>query len=398
MQANDIYSPDLYLSGVPYDRFERLRREAPVSWQDETDGPGFWAVTKHRDVLEVLKDPATFSSQKGTFIPDLPESDMRRSPNVLANMDPPRHNRYRALVAQAFTRLGVARIEQRTQQLVSGLLDEVVERGRFDFIDDFAGHIPMAVILDMVGVPPEGRQNIMQWVPRLLAGDDPEFATSPEERMNIGRRFAEYAHALAAERRSVPRDDLLSLLMAAEVDGEKLTYEEFSMFFMLLLAAGTESTRLLIGSGMHALIRHPAQRERLVERPALMASAVEEVLRYHSPLMNFRRTATRDTELRGQRIRAGQKVVVWMISANRDEDVFERPDDFDVERTPNDHLAFGHGPHFCLGNSLARMEARVALAECIKRLEHVELVGPPVRVRSNWLNGLKRMPVQVTRR
>lgn len=399
MNPDDIFSPDLYTSGVPHDRFERLRREAPVCWHQEPQGPGFWSVTKYRDVVRVLRDATTFSSETGgTQIPDLPANDIRRSPDVLAVMDPPRHTRYRALVGQAFTRRGLSQMEPYIQRLVDDLLSEVIARGTFDFVADFAAKLPMAIILTMVGVPSEAQATLNDWVLKLLATDDPEYATSEEERAAIGKRFMEYAHGLAAERRKSPRDDLLSVLMDAEVDGVRLTYEEFGMFFMLLLAAGTDTPRLLISSGMLTLMENGQMRERLMRDPELFPAAIEEMLRFHPPLMHFRRTATRDTEIRGQHIREGQKVVVWLVSANRDEEVFANASAFDIGRTPNDHLSFGHGPHFCIGNALARMSARTALTECLRRLPHLELAAQPERLRSNWFNGMKKMPVVVTGR
>jgi cholest-4-en-3-one 26-monooxygenase len=392
----DILDPGIYESGVPHASFEYLRREAPVFWHAEPGGSGFWAVTKHEDVIAVLKDAATFSSElAGTQIPDLPKEDVRRSPEVLAIMDPPRHTRYRAIVGQSFTTHGLAQSEAYVGKLVTSLVSEVRERGQFDFITDFAARLPMAIILNMVGVPDSERTMLNDWVMKLLATDDPEFAVSDEERALLGGRFMAYAHALAAERREKPRDDLLSVLMAAEVDGQRLRYEEFGMFFMLLLAAGTDTPRLILGSAMQALLQDPTLRTRLVESPELLDNAIEETLRFHPPLVHFRRTTTRDTTIRGSAIGAGQKVVAWLCSANRDEDVFDAPQTFDITRSGNRHVSFGYGPHFCIGNALARITAKVALNECLRRLPSLEFNGPVERLRSNWLNGPKRMPVKV---
>lgn len=392
----DILDPDIYVRDVPHTDFERLRREAPVFWHPEPDGPGFWAITKHEDVITVLKDAATFSSQvAGTQIPDVPEGDIRRSPDLLAIMDPPRHSRYRALIGQSFTSRGLSRSEEHIKALTTEILDRLIARREFDFIQDFAVRLPMAVILRMVGVPDEDHEKLSDWILRVLATDDPEYATTPEQRGMIGGKIMEYAHALAAERRSTPRDDLLSVLMAAEVEGQKLTYGEFGMFFLLLLGAGTD-TPLVLGSAMQAMMQYPQERERLRQNPALIESAVEEVIRCYPPFMHFRRTALRDTQIRGQRIAAGQKVVTWLVSANRDADVFERPHTFDVGRTVNPHVGFGHGPHFCIGNALARRLTKVALAECVRRLPGLELRGEVKRLRSNWYNGAKRMPVALT--
>ncbi len=394
--ALDIFSPDLYVDGVPHERFAVLRREAPVAWQSEPDGPGFWAITKHADVFRVLKDTATFSSAAGgTLVQDLPESDIRRAPDNLIAMDPPRHTQYRALINQSFTSRGLKQMEGYSERLVTSLLDELIERRRFDFVQDFAAKLPAAIILTMVGVPQQDQPLVSGWVWQLLAPDDPEFASSEQARAETGKAFMQYAHELAAERRESPRDDLLSLLMAAEVDGVKLSYQEFGTFFILLLAAGTDTPQLALCSALLALLKNPEQHALLRREPRLLASAVEESLRYEPPLMHFRRTATREVEIRGQRIRAGEKVVVWTVSANRDEEAFVNPERFDIQRSPNDHISFGHGPHFCIGNALARSTVRIALGECLRRMPELGLAGPVERLRSNWFNGLKHMPVSV---
>ena len=395
----DILSPDIYAQGVPHERFERLRNERPISWHEEPGGPGFWAVTRYRDVLEVLRDAATFSSELGgTQIPELPRHDIRRSPDNLAVMDPPRHTQFRAIIGQAFTPSSTARMEGFIRERVVALLTKLGERGEFDFMDDFAAKLPMSTILQMVGVPTEDEAMLEGWIVTLLATDDPEYQTSEEERADTGRRFMEYAHALAASRREAPKDDLLSVLMAAEVNGTKLTYEEFGMFFMLLLAAGTHTSRLSIGNGALTLMDNPEQFARLRADPGLVRGGVEEILRLNPPLMHFRRTAKRDTELSGTKLSAGDKVVVWHISANRDAEVFTNPHGFDITRSPNDHLSFGYGPHFCPGNALARLSIRVSLEEVIKRMPTLEVCGRPERLRSNWFNGFKRMKVAVGRK
>lgn len=394
MKPIDIFSPEIYERGVPHEAYERLRREAPVFWHEEPDGPGFWAVTKHRDVLEVSRDAATFSSETaGTQIPNLPKEDLRGSPDNLANMDPPRHSQYRALVNQSFTPQGLRQVEEYVRETVSELLDAALAKGSFDFMGDVASRLPMTIILRMVGVPTQDQGQIARWVGRLLVPDDPEFAATEAERIAVWTSFTAYAHALAADRRGTPRDDLLSRLMAAEVDGQKLTYDEFGQFFVLLLAAGTHTTSLSLGTGMLALIEHPDQRAKIVEDPSRIDGAVDEMLRFNPPLLHFRRTATRDTELCGQQIRKGDKVVIWYSAANRDEDVFVDPNRFDIERSPNDHIAFGYGPHFCLGQALARMQLKIALGESVRRMPELRVDGAIERIRSNWFNGMKRLPL-----
>jgi len=395
IQDIDILNPDIYVDDVPHRAFELLRREAPVFWHKEPGGAGFWAITRHDDVSAVLKDPQTFSSQLGgALLADLPEDDIRRSPDMLPIMDPPRHSRYRALVQQSFTTYGLSRSEARIKELVTAHLDRLAARDSFDFVSDFTKKLPMAVLLHMVGVPDEDQPKLMDWIHRLLLTEDPDFQTGDEERMALGPRLMEYAASLAAERRSSPRDDLLSVLMAAEVDGAKLTYQEFGMFLFILMAAGIDSP-MILASTILTLSKNPGEAQRLRENPELLPSAIEETLRLHPPFTHFRRTARYDTEIRGQKIAAGQKVVTWMVSANRDEAVFDRPHAFDITRNPNPHLSFGHGPHFCLGNVLARRLANIGLTECFKRMPELQLAGPVERFRSNWLNGPKRMPVLV---
>lgn len=394
----DILSPDVYVGGVPHDRFSRLRREAPVYFHGEPHGPGFWAVTKHRDACRVLRDTDSFSSERGgTQIADLPRDDMRVSPDHLANMDPPRHTRHRSIIGQAFTSHGLRGVHTWVQAHVVALADALVDRigsgETVDLITDFAALLPAATILRLVGVPAADGGLVSRWVHELLTPDDNDYQTPEQQRAQTTCQFLEYAHRLAAERRSVPRDDLLSRLMAAKVDGRTLSYQEFGMFFLLLLAAGTHSTRLLIGNAMLALLGHPDQRRKLLDNPELIGSAVEEFLRYDPPIQHFRRTATRDTSIAGRRIGAGDKVAVFFASTNRDEEVFCRPDHLDIARTPNDHLSFSHGPHFCLGNALARMQARIAIGECVRRLPDLQLAGATPRIRSNWFNGVKQLPV-----
>ncbi len=396
----DILNPDLYAAaGPPHAQFARLRREAPVYWHPEVDGPGLWAVTRYKDVVAVLRDPATFSSERaGVLIPNFPPGDARASPDVLINMDPPKHTRYRALVGKGFLPRIIQRAEAQIRALVVERIEAALARGGCDFANDIAGDVPLRVILEIIGIPAEHRAQMLEWTRRFLGSDDPEFALSPPEFGALMANMMGYAHRLAAERRGAPQDDMLSLLMAAEVDGEHLKYEEFGLFFTLLLTAGHETTRNLIVNGTLALLENPEQRERLVADPSLVPSAVEEMLRMSPSGIHFRRTATCDTELAGQKIAEGSKVVVWLVSANRDEEVFAHPDVFDVARTPNEHLSFGLGPHFCLGASLGRLEARIAFEELLRRVGTLELAGPVERLRSNWVNGIKRMPVRLTAR
>ena len=393
----DLSNPDNFVAAVPHDAFKLLRREAPVYWHPEANGSGFWAVTKYDDVVTVSKDPKTFSSEKrGVFVFDPLPEELERMQLMMLMQDPPRHTKLRSLVNKGFTPRMIGQLEGRVRQLTTDILDAVADKGECDFVADIAAELPLHVIADMMGVPASDRHMMFEWSNRLIGFDDPEYQASFDDGKVAAAEVYMYANQLALERRANPKDDLTSVLMNAEVDGQKLTELEFDLFFLLLMVAGNETTRNLISGGMRTLIEHPEQRARLVADPSLMPTAVDEMLRYVSAVMEFRRTATRAVELRGQRIREGEKIIIYYVSANRDEEVFPDPDKFDVGRTPNDHLAFGIGEHFCLGSNLARLEIRVIFEELMRRLPDMELAGPVERLRSSLINGIKRMPVRFT--
>lgn len=393
----DLYDPETYVAGVPHDMFALLRREAPVFWHRDPDGPGFWAITKYDDLIAVSKDPKTFSSAARTSLLKEPKpEDMDTMRLMMLNMDPPRHSKLRLLVNKGFTPRMTARMEPHIRHLTNEIIDAIAERGTCDFVESIAAELPLLVIAELMGVPRAERRLLFEWSNRLIGFDDPEYATSPDDGQIAATEMYLYANRLVTERRKAPGEDIISVLMNAEVDGERLTEMEFDLFFLLLAVAGNETTRNLMSGGLHALFEHPQEQARLVARPDLIPSAVEEMLRYVSPVMHFRRTATRDTELRGQKIRAGDKVVMWHISANRDEDVFPDADRFDVTRSPNDHVAFGFGTHFCLGANLARLEIRILFEELLRRLPDLAPAGPVARLRSNFINGVKHLPVRFT--
>ncbi len=396
----DILDPDIYVRGVPHDTFRLLRREAPVYWHPEPGGGGFWAITKYDDVVAVSMDPATYSSAlRGSLIEDPPEDAMPVMRSLLINQDPPQHTKYRRLVSKGFTPAMVRRLEPHIRELTSRIIDRVAPLGQCDFVTDVAAELPLQVIVELMGIPMEDRHQVFDWSNRMLGNADPEYSGSLEEARKASLELYAYANQLASKRKRDPQDDLVSVLMRADVDGEALTEAEFDAFFMLLAVAGNETTRNAIAGGMLALIQHPEQRARLLADPSLLPLAVEEMLRWVSPVIHFRRTATRDTELRGQRIRRGDKVVIYYASANRDEEYFPDGDVFDVGRTPNEHVAFGPGgPHFCLGANLARLEMRIMFEELLRRLPDMELAGPVERLRSNFINGIKHMPVRYTPR
>ena len=397
MELPDLSDPATFDRGFPHELFRRLRREAPVAWHegDLHGGPGYWVISRYEDVKLVSKNPQLFSSVPGTQIQDLSQEEMLGPPSMIG-MDPPAHARYRKLVSRGFTPRAIRELEPHTHEIVRAILDRVAPKGGCDFVTDVAAELPLQVIAEFLGVPQEDRHKLFHWSNRLIGSEDPEYGASQEEARGAAIEMFVYANGLAEARRSAPGADLVSAMLHGEVAGERLTTPEFDSFFLLLAIAGNETTRNLISHGMLLLIEHPEARARLLADPSLLPSAVEEMLRYRPPVMYFRRTATRDVELRGRTIRAGQKVTLWYPSANRDEEVFERPDLFDIARSPNDHLAFGVGEHFCLGSHLARLEIRVMFEHLLRRLPDVELDGEPSMLRSHFIDGVKSMPVRFT--
>ena len=398
---------DAFVAGVPHDAFALLRREAPVWWYDWRLGRGFWCVTKHADVVAVSRNTKTFSSEQGANLEDL-EEDARVARQGMLETDPPRHSRLRGLVGPPFTPRAVKAYERTLRELTRVILDRALSLGEFDFVEEVAKELPIRVLARLLGVPEGDTDRLIDWGDRMIANTDPDFADvlhdSPESeqyrlvpfRSPASLELFEYGHAIAAERRAHATDDLVSNLVHAEIDGERLTEQEFDTMFLLLVVAGNETTRQAIAHGMLTLVENPGEWERMRDDPQLAWDhGADEILRWSSPVLHFRRTATREVELRGQTIRAGEKVVVWYVSANFDEEVFEDPLRFDVGRSPNRHITFGGGgPHFCLGAHLAKLEVQVMFDELMPRLAHMELTGPVERVRSNFTNALKAMPVR----
>jgi cholest-4-en-3-one 26-monooxygenase len=393
MEGIDLLA-DTWGRGVPHDQFDRLRREAPVFWHAEPDGPGFWAVTRHADVRTVSHAWETFSSELGaTFIPTQDEESLASLRLSILNMDPPKHNRARRLVSKAFTPRMVARLVDEIDRRAEAVIDAVVDRGECEFVEEIAAQVPVQMICEMIGLEKSQWPRMFEVSNDLIGSrDDPDFA-----HVDAGLASAEiYAlcDAVADDRRTSPRDDLMTALVEAELDGERLDNTELNLFFITLVVAGNETTRNLINHSMLALMEHPGQADRLRDDPSLWDTAVEEMLRWGSSIHNFRRTATQDVELGGVEIRQGDKVVMYYASANRDEAVFENPHTFDVGRTPNDHVTFGGGGvHYCLGASLARAEIKATMRQVVERLPGIRLAGPPDRLTSDFVNGIKTMPV-----
>jgi cholest-4-en-3-one 26-monooxygenase len=316
---------------------------------------------------------------------------------MMLNMDPPMHTRYRLLVNKGFTPRRVAQLEETIRRQTNEIIDSVAEKGETDFVTEMSAELPLQVIADLLGVPQEERHLVFDWSNRMVGSQDPEYLTDPELAQNASMELYSYFNALASQRKLDPKQDLVTALLSAEVNGERLSELELDLFFLLLSVAGNETTRNAISHGMVALSEHPDQQQRLLDDPSLINSAVEEILRWATPVMHFRRQATAPTQIGDQKISEDDKVVFWHISANRDESVFGDPYTFDVGRTPNEHVAFGGGgPHFCLGANLARLEMTVFFQELLKRLPDIKVSGEVSRLRSNFINGLKHIPVSFT--
>jgi cytochrome P450 len=418
-----IVDPRTYVGGVPYATLARLRRECPVGRCDEPDGPGFWAVLAHADVKAVLRDPVTFSSQAGaTQIRDYAPDDLAYVQQQMLNMDAPGHSRLRRILAGAFTPRAIARVEARVRGRATELVDAVAGRRTFDFVGDLAGDLPLFTLAELLGMPATDRDLLYDWSNRVIGFQDEEYAASdrfdagggsdmarralahrvgpdaegrlpnPRSRGGMPDLYA-YAHELAEHLRRRPGEDVMSLVLR---DGG-VTTAEFENLFWLFAVAGNETLRNGLPGGMIALMRHPGEHARLRDDLALLPTAVEEMLRWWPPVLHFRRTATCATRLGDVDIAAGDKVVVFHAAANRDERVFPDPDAFLVDRSPNDHVSFGFGPHFCLGARLARVQMRALFGEVLGRLGELRPAGDPVRLASGFQNGVKRLPVEVAR-
>jgi cytochrome P450 len=390
--------------------FALLRAENPVPFVKEREipdvpiptGPGYWSLTRHADILEASRNPEIYCSGKGaTSIADLPP-EFNEFFGGLINMDEPRHGHQRRIVSRGFTPRALAALESDVQRRADAIIDQVIERGECDFVNDIAAPLPLGIICDMMDIPESQRQMVFEKTNTILGLGDPDFTDNPANIIGIalgaGTELAELMNEMAELRRKTPGDDLTSLLLNADLEDGAMTGSELASFFVLLVAAGNETTRNAISHGMIALCDNPEQRQKwMADFEGLASTAIEEIVRWATPVIHMRRTCTRDTELGGQAMKEGDKVVLFYSSANRDEKVFADPHQFDITRTPNEHVGFGGpGPHFCLGANLARREIRVMFDRILHRLPDLEITGPPARLQSNFIHGIKRMPCAFT--
>ncbi|MDH3679183.1 MAG: cytochrome P450 [Acidimicrobiia bacterium] len=403
----DITSHDAYTTGVPHATFNRLRTDDPVHWTDEADGSGFWSILRYDDALAVSHDVETFTSTKGIRLEEMDEEETKARLTMM-ELDPPEHTRYRRLVNKGFTRRTVESYEEEIRQLAVEVIEAALPKGEFDFVHEIAEQLPMRMLGRLLGTSDEDGHRLVAWGDALLGNTDPDFTDTPVDltdteayrmvpfRSPASIQIFSYAQEQAADRRACPRDDIITKLLAPMADGKRLTDLEFNNFFTLLVAAGNDTTRYTMTHALWSMMNNPALWEAWQANPDLTPTAVEEVLRTSSVTMHFRRTATRDIELRGKTIRAGDKVVIWFPSANHDPEAFDRPYRYDLGRERNDHMAFGrNGPHLCLGAWLARMEVRLVFEQLMKRVDRFEPAGPIDHLRSNFIAGIKKLPVRV---
>jgi cytochrome P450 len=407
----DLANPDTYVERVPFEWFEHLRREHPVMWHPEASpNRGFWAVTRYDDLTRVHMDWQTYSSEIGAVgLEELDDEQLtiRRS---MLETDPPRHTELRKVCSKKLSARGVGKYEDWIRDVANGVLDRALPQGEFDFVSEISRELPIRFLCSIFTVPQEDAPELITWGDQMIANQDPEISAAVVDRVNTeayrllpfrsptALEVFAYADRQRDERLGQPTDDVITALTIAQSEG-LLNDREFHNYFSLLMIAGNETTRHTISSGMLALMENPDQLRLLQDEPERIQPATEELLRWATPVLHFRRTATRDTELGGMPIAAGDKVVTWYISANFDEDMFTEPGRFDVTRTPNEHVTFGPGgPHFCLGAHLARLETKILFQELLPRLRTIELIGRAERIRSNFVNGIKRMPVRVSTR
>ena len=399
----DLLDNDAFATDEPDRWFRWLRANAPVYWHDETDAPGFWVLTKHADVVEVNRNSQVFSSDQkyGGVIPfeDAKLATINQFAGgipLMLTMDDPDHGRYRKLVNRGFTPRAIGRVEDRLRAVAKGLVDDALSQGTCDWVETVAAWLPITAITELVGMPAEDRGKVFGWANALVGATDPEFGGDLSGVVATMMEVFAYSTEMQEARRKRPAEDIMTTLVQSDVDGEQLTELEITMFLILLLNAGSETTRNSISHSLIAMMEQPDVYRELAEDRSLLPMAIEEMLRWGTPVPYMRRTPIVDTEIRGQGIKAGDKVTIWYASANRDEEVFEDPYRFDIRRNPNPHITFGAGgAHFCLGANLARMEIRVLFDELLDRVQEFKPAGPPERLRANIVNGIKHLPVEL---
>lgn len=390
----DLLNPTSFQGGHPHQQYAWLRNNAPVYWHDEPDGKGFWAISKYQDVYDVGRNASVFSSEPTIMIAD-PEPGLPThsgAAKMMLMMDPPEHTAYRKLISREFTQGPAKHYNERIEMLARQIVDAVIDRGECDFISEIAGEMPSFVIADLMGLPLEDGRELYKLTEVIHSA--PESLPPNAIPEAIGKMF-EYGMTVISAKRSKPSDDLASKLLSAELDGKQLTDEEFLLFFMLLIDAGGDTTRNLVGTGMYELLKHPDQLAMLASDPdKYLPTAREELLRWTSPVIYMRRSVTQDVELGGEQLRAGDKVVMYYGSANRDEEAFQRPNELNILREGERHLAFGGGHHVCLGQWFARLEIDAIMKEVLLRLKDVELLQEPSWMTSNFISGITKMPIR----
>ncbi len=400
MSDIDLLDHDRFQRGEHHEMFTQLRAEGPIHWHEHPDGKGFWSIVKHAELTEINRDTDRFSSETGGIsIDNIHEDDSgegidQRGLNMLFT-DPPKHTRYRRLVSKGFTPRMIGLLEQYLTHRSVVIVDNVIERGECDFVEDLAAELPLQAIAEIMGVPTEDRNLLFEWSNTMIGMDDPDYTEDPKA---AAMQLYAYANELAKKRAVDPQDDIITKLINAEIDGDRLNEFELDMFMLLLSVAGNETTRTATSHGMMALLAYPEQRELLVsDLDKYMPTAVDEIVRWATPVMHFRRTALVDTEVSGTKMSEGDRIVMWHVSANRDEDVWADPFTFDITRDPNPHIGFGAGgAHYCLGANLAKMELKLIFTEILRRLPDLALAAEPQILRSNFIAGVKSMPVTFT--
>ena len=398
----NLTDPDSFVGGHPREAYGYLRQQEPVHWhEDPAQGVGFWAVTRREDIDYISKHPELFSSEERTCMLHEPddEEQLLLMRTQMINMDPPRHLKYRRLVRSAFTPKKVDSYEARFKEIAKDIVDRAIEGGRCEFVEDIAAELPLIAICELMGVPLDKRRRLFELTNIMLGMDDPELTTSREDGVNAMAEMFMMGMEIAASHRANPSDDIVNTLLTGTVEEEPLSEEDFCHFFLLLIVAGNETTRTVTSQGMRLLMEYPDQYQMLVDNPDLIEDAVEEFLRFSPAVIAFRRTAMQDIELHGQKISKGDKIQMYYAAAGADEAVFDDPDRFDVTRggredLRNGHRAFGVGQHFCIGSHLARLELKVIFEEIVTRIRNPRLDGEVNWLRSNFINGIKRMPVQ----